>query len=332
MALAQGSRSQLAFGVQSASGSTPAFKNPATSFTKLPFTTHSLNLTKDRVAGTDINSHRMPTVDRHGNKVVGGDIVADLRHAEFDELIQSALMSDNDFATGYTSGDGTTVANAAIVGTTPTFLTIEDYAADIDQARLFTGCTVNTMAVSMAPNQMVTTTFGMVGRNMTISQTQVTDGNMTDSAGAAPFDAYSGDIKLGNKGSLGDALTIITALDFTLTNNFAPTLVIGEDTAEDLEFGTASLEGTVSCYFEDETMVNRFINETESALEVSVGDGSNTLTFRMPRIKINSADVGVDGPTSRIVNMSFTALRDDTDHSSDATDTNTMLYVTKSGV
>lgn len=322
MALSQGSRSQLAFGVQS------DFTTTATSFTNLPFTTHSLNLTKDRVAGTDINSHRMPTVDRHGNRTVSGDIVADLRHAEFDELIQAALMSDNDFATGYTAGDGTTVTNAAIVGTTPTFLTFEDYAADIDQARLFTGCTVNTMAVSMAPNQMVTATFGIVGRDMSISATQK---STTASAGAAPFDAYSGDIKLGNKGTLGSALTIITALDFTLTNNFAPTLVIGESTAGDMEFGTASLEGTVSCYFEDATMINRFLNETESALEVSVGDGSNTLTFRMPRIKINSADVGVDGPTSRIVNMSFTALRDDTSLSGSSTDTNTMFYVTKSG-
>ena len=322
MALSQGSRSQLAFGVQS------DFTTTATSFTNLPFTTHSLNLTKDRVAGTDINSHRMPTVDRHGNRTVSGDIVADLRHAEFDELIQAALMSDNDFATGYEAGDGTTVTNAAIIGTTPTFLTLEDYAADIDQARLFTGCTVNTMAVSMAPNQMVTTTFGIVGRDMSISQTQK---STSGSAGAAPFDSYSGDIKLGDKGNLGSALTIITALDFTLTNNFAPTLVIGESTAGDLEFGTASLEGTVSCYFEDATMINRFLNETESSLEVSVGDGSNTLTFRMPRIKINSADVGVDGPTSRIINMSFTALRDDTPASGSPVNRRTMLYVTKSG-
>jgi len=324
MAFAQGSRSRLGFKTETTFGTTPSGN-----FEPLPFSTHSLNLTKDRVAGTDINSHRMPTVDRHGNKSVAGDIVADLRHAEYDELIQAALMSDNDFATGFTAGDGsTTVTNAAILGTTPTFFSIEDYAADIDQARLFTGCTVNTMAVSMAPNQMVTATFGMVGKDMTIGQTEKT---LSAGAGNEPFDAYSGDIKLGNVGSLGSALTLITAMDFTLTNSFAPTLVIGEDTASDMEFGTAALEGTVSAYFEDETLINRFLNETESALEVSVGDGTNTLTFTLPRIKINSADVGVDGPTSRIVNMSFTALRDDSDLSASTTDTNTLIKVKKSG-
>lgn len=326
MAFAQGSRSRLGFITETTFGTTPSGN-----FEPLPFSTHSLNLTKDRVAGTDINSHRMPTVDRHGNKSVAGDIVADLRHAEYDELIQAALMSDNDFATGFTAGDGsTTVTNAAILGTTPTFFSIEDYAEDIDQSRLFTGMTVNTMAVSMAPNQMVTATFGMIGKDMTLPA-QTAEKTLNVGAGNEPFDSYSGDIKLGTKGTLGSALTLITAMDFTLTNGFAPTLVIGEDTASALEFGTAVLEGTVSAYFEDTTLINRFLNETESALEVSVGDGTNTLTFTLPRIKINSADVGVDGPTSRIVNMSFTALRDDSDLSSSTTDTNTLIKIAKSG-
>ena len=324
MAFAQGSRSSLSYIVESTFGTTPSGN-----FINLPFSTQSLNLTKDRVAGTDIQADRMPRVDRHGNRQAGGDIVADLRHDEYDVFMRAALMSNTTFDAGFLAGDdSTTVTNAAIVGTTPTFLSIEDYAADIDQARLFTGCTVNTMAVSMAPNQMVTTTFGIVGKDMSISATQKTQ---TASAGNEPFDAYSGDIKLGNKGSLGSALTLITAADFTITNNFAPTLVVGESTAPSLEFGTVSVEGTVSAYFEDATMINRFLNETESALEVSVGDGSNTLTFLFPRIKINSADVGVDGPTSRIVNMSFIALRDDSDLSSSSTDTNTILKIKKSG-
>ena len=126
-------------------------------------------------------------------------------------------------------------------------------------------------------------------------------------------------------------MTLITAVDFTITNNFAPTLVIGESTASALEFGMISVEGTVSAYFEDATLLNRFLNETESSLEVSVGDGSNTLTFLFPRIKVNSADVGVDGPTSRIVNMSFVALRDTSDLSSSSTDANTILKIKKSG-
>ena len=293
MAFAQGSRSSLSYKAETSFGTTPAG-----SFTNLPFSTHSLNLTKDRVAGNDIQSDRMPRVDRHGNKQVSGDIVVDLRDADYDDFLESAML--NTFAT-----------NVLKVGTTPQFFSIEDYAEDIDQARLFTGCSVSTMGISLAPNQMVTTTFGMVGKDMTIGATEKTQ---TAASGAAPFDAYSGNIGIGNVGGAAN-VAIVTALDFTLTNSFAPTFVIGDDSAPSLEYGRAEVEGTLTAYFEDATLINRFLNETETEIEVSVDDptGNNSYTFQFPKVKINSADVGVDGPTSRMISLSFVALYDSTE-------------------
>lgn len=195
MAFAQGSRSSLSYIVESTFGTTPAGN-----FTNLPFSTHSLNLTKDRVAGNDIQADRMPRVDRHGNRQVAGDIVVDLRDADYDAFLESAMLN-------------TWSTNVLKVGTTPKFFSIEDYAADIDQARVFTGMSVSTMGISLAPNQMVTTTFGMVGKDMTISGTEKTQ---DAASGAAPFDAYSGDISIGNVGA-GSAVAIVTGLDFTLS-------------------------------------------------------------------------------------------------------------------
>jgi hypothetical protein len=293
MAFAQGSRSSLSYIVESTFGTTPAGN-----FTNLPFTSQSLNLTKDRVAGNDIQQDRMPRVDRHGNRQVAGDIVVDLRDADYDAFLESAML--NAWST-----------NVLKVGTTPKFFSIEDYAADIDQARLFSGCAVSSMAISLAPNQMVATTFGMVGKDMTIGSTQKTQ---DAASGAAPFDAYSGDIAIGNVAS-SSAVAIVTGLDFTLTNSFAPTFVIGDASAPSLEYGQAVIEGTLTAYFEDLALINRFLNEVESELEVSVNDptAANAYTFLFPRIKINSADVGVDGPTSRMISMSFVSLYDDTE-------------------
>jgi len=293
MAFAQGSRSSLSFITEATFGTTPAGN-----FTNLPFSTHSLNLTKDRVAGTDIQADRMARVDRHGNRQVGGDIVVDLRDGDFDSFLESAML--NTWAT-----------NVLKVGTTPKFFSIEDYAADIDQSRVFSGMSVSTMAISLGPNQMVTTTFGMVGKDMTMSATEKTQ---DAASGAAPFDAYSGDISIGNVGG-ASAVAIVTALDFTLNNSYAPTFVIGDDSAPSLEYGRAEVEGTLTAYFEDASLINRFLNETETEIEVSVDDptGANAYTFTFPRVKINSADVGVDGPTSRMISMSFVALYDTTE-------------------
>ena len=293
MAFSQGSRSSLSFVTEATFGTTPAGN-----FANLPFSTHSLNLTKDILAGTDIQADRMSRVNRQGNRQVGGDIVVDLRDGDYDLLLESAML-------------GAFATNVLKVGVAPKFFSIEDFAADIDQARLFTGMSVSSMAISLAPNQMVTTTFGMVGKDMTISATEKTQ---DAASGAQPFDAYSGDISIGTVGS-PSAVAIVTALDFTLNNAYAPTFVIGDDSAPSLEYGRAEVEGTMTAYFEDAALINRFLNETETAIQVSVDDptGANAYTFDFPRVKINSADVGVDGPTSRMVNMSFVALFDSTE-------------------
>ena len=292
MAFSQGSRSSLSFVTEATFGTTPAG-----SFANLPFSTHSLNLTKDILSGTDIEADRMSRVNRQGNRQVGGDIVVDLRDGDYDLLLESAML-------------GAFATNVLKVGVAPKFFSIEDFAADIDQARLFTGMSVSSMAISLAPNQMVTTTFSMVGKDMTISATEKTQ---DAASGAQPFDAYSGDISIGTVGS-PSAVAIVTALDFTLNNAYAPTFVIGDDSAPSLEYGRAEVEGTLTAYFEDASLINRFLNETETAIRVSVDDptGANAYIFDFPKVKINSADVGVDGPTSRMITMSFVALYDST--------------------
>jgi len=292
MSFAQGSRSGLSYIVESTFGTTPAGN-----FTAIPYNTHSLNLTKDRVSGNEIQPDRMLRVDRHGNRQTGGDIAVDLRDGNFDPFLESALQN-------------TWSTNTLKVGSTPKFFSIEDAANDITQFRLFTGMSVSSMSVSIAPNQMVATTFSMIGKDMTISGT----GKTVDAATIAqPFDAYSGDVNIGNVGG-ATASAIVTSIDFSIDNAMAPTFVVGDDATPFLETGMATVEGTFTAYFENAALINRFINETETALNVSVDDptGGNAYTFTFPKIKINGADVPVDGQTSRIITLPFVALYDST--------------------
>lgn len=286
-----GSRSSLSYITEVTFGTTPVGN-----LTELPFNTHSLDLTKERVTGNQIRKDRLPVTDRHGNRQVGGDIVVDLANGEFDPFLESALL-------------GTFTSDVLDVGTTPKFFSIEDYAADIDQARLFSGCTVSTMAISLAPNQMVTTTFTMVGKDMAMSAVEKT---ITASTGEIPFDSYSGDILIGDSGGALSSIGIITQLDFTVNNGFTPSFVIGSDTMPCLPYGMSVVEGTLTAHYEDAALINRFLNETESALQVSVDDpsGSNAYTFFFPRIKINGSAVPVGGPEIRLIEIPFVALGD----------------------
>lgn len=297
MAFSQGSRAGLSYVAESVFGTTPG--TPA--LVQLPYTTQSLNLAKERVTGTDIQPDRMLRVDRHGNRSAAGDIVADLRKGDYDPFLESAFM--NTFST-----------NVLKIGSTIKSFSIEDAATDIAQFRLFTGMAVSSLAVSIRPNQMVTGTFSMVGKNMAISGTSV-DPTKTASSGNAPFDAYSGALSIGDAGGALSAAAIVTGIDFTINNALAPTFVVGSSTTPQLEFGMATVEGTITAYFEDAALINRFLNETETALQVIVDDptGSSDYTWLFPRVKINGADVPVDNPTSRIITLPFVALYDTTE-------------------
>ena len=291
MAFAQGSRSSLAYIAETTFGTTPTTPTLA----NLPINSHSLDLTKDRVEGNEIQADRMSRVDRHGNKQAGGSIEVDLRKGDYDELLESAFF--NSYAT-----------DVLKVGTTPKYFSMEDAANDVNQFRLFTGLAVSSVNFSIAPNQMVTSTFEMVGKGMTqAATTGSTGGAPTASSTNSPFDSYSGTISDGGAG-----ISIVTSIDFSLTNSLAPTFVVGADNAQSLEFGRAVVEGTMTVYYEDQTLINKFLNETESSIEVSIDDptGANPYTFLFPRVKYNGASVPLQNPQSRLITLPFVALYD----------------------
>jgi hypothetical protein len=289
MAFAQGSRTQLAYVAESTYGTTPA--SPA--MAAVPFNTHSIDLTKTRVQSAEITPDRMPRVDRHGQRTVSGEVVVEMRPADYDWLLEGALF-------------GAFASNVLNTGTTVKSFTIEDGALDITQYRAFTGCMVNTMQVSIAPNQMTTATFGIIGKNMTQS-TSPLDASLTAASGNEPFDSFSGTIEEG-----GSAIAYVNSIDFTLNNNLNPTFALGNVATPQMEFGMSSLEGTMTVFYQDAALITKFLNETESALSIVLDDRVAGLnyTLLMPRIKINGAAVPVANPASRLLTIPFVALRD----------------------
>lgn len=300
MPFSQGNRAGLSYVPEVTFGVTPG----TPSLVDINKTSFTLNLAKERVTGNDLQVDRMTRVDRHGNRSVAGDLVVDLRKAEYDPFLEAAFF--NTFS-----------SNVLKIGTAPKFFSMEDAATDISQFRLFTGISVSTLAISIKPNQMVTATFGLVGKDMTIAGTSL-DPVKTAASTNQPFDSYSGLMEIGNSGVAPTASAIITGIDFTISNELAPTYVIGSPSTPQLEYGMAMVEGTITAYFENAALITRFINEVQTGIRVSVDDptGFSDYTFFFPRVKINAADVPVDGPTSRIITMPFVALYDTVENTS----------------
>ena len=298
MAFAQGSRSRLTVAPEASFGVLPSSPD----FSVLPYRTHSLSLTKERVQGQDILGDRMAFIDRHGNRMVEGSIEVELRRGVYDLLLESAFFNT------FNSSDQITI------GTTPQYLAFEDAALDITQFRQFSGCLVNTATFNIAPNQMVQATFDIVGKNMTQAGTSL-DASPTAAAAFEPFDSYNGELLEGGVGTAND-LCIVSQLNLSISNDINPAYVIlcadNRDTAAQMQFGNATVEGTMTVYYEDAVLINKFLNETESELSITVDDptGTNGYTFYMPRVKYNGATVPVADRTSRFIEMPFVALKD----------------------
>lgn len=296
MAFAQGSRSRLSVAAESTFGVLPS----SPTWRELPLRSQSLDLTKERLQGADIRSNRMQNIDRHGHRTAAGNIECDLRRGDYDLLLESAFFNTFD------TNDHLTI------GTTPRYLAFEDAALDIDEFRQFSGCLVNSATFSIGINQMVQTTFDIVGRDMV--QAQATLGAPSVPMGFEPFDGYNGSLLEGGVGT-NDDLCILTALQFSISNDVTPAHVIlcegNTDRAAQMQFGMATIEGTATVYYEDDALIDKFLNETESVLSITVDDptGANGYTFYMPRIKYNGASVPLANPQSRLIELPFVALQ-----------------------
>jgi hypothetical protein len=291
MAFAQGSRTRLAFVPEVTFGTTPA----TPTLVALPIKTHSLDLTKDRLQGEDILGDRMPRVDRHGNRQARGSLEVDMRAGAFDPFLESAMF-------------GAFATNILKVGTVPRFLTLEDAALDIAQFRVFRGMAVSSASFRVAPNQMVQTTFEMVGKSMTQGTATIATA-VTPASVSAPFDSYNGALYDGGV-SAGNIIGTVSSMSFSIQNALAPTFVVGSAESPQLEFGRAVVEGEMVIYYEDSTLINKFLNETESSIRLIVGapGGGPTHTYDFPRVKYNGASAPLANPQSRMITIPFVSL------------------------
>lgn len=305
MAFSQGARTRLSYIPEVTFGTTPA-ATPV--YLQIPINTHSLELTKSRVQSAMITSDRMASIDRHGQRSVAGDLVVEMRPADYDWLLEGALFGA--FATDILN-----------TGTTVKSFSIQDAALDITQFRTFEGVMVNTMAMSLKPDQMTMATFGLVGQDMVQAAIPPTGSSYTAYSNNEPFDSFSGTITEG-----GSAIAYVNSIDFTLNNNLGQTQVLGSNVTPQMEFGMSALEGTMTVYYQDAALITKFLNETESSLSIVLDDrvAGKNYTLLMPRIKINGAAVPVANPQSRLLTIPFVALKDSA--------TGTQLRITRTTV
>lgn len=301
--MANGSRHSLYAVKEATYGQTP--NSPALELLRITGTT--LGLSKDSLQSEEIRSDRQIADFRLGSNQVAGDVNFELSYGTFDELLQAVLLS-TDWATD-TPQLGTDQIKA---GSQRASFTFVRHFADVQAADkpyyIYRGVELNSMQLTIAANSMITGTFSVIGQSQTTAQDLTALGTPTfpPASTTSPLDSFTGTLNEG-----GTSIAVVTEISLTLQNGIEPRFVVGDKNSIYPSVGRSNLTGQVTAYFEDSTLVDKFLNETESSIEFTLPDAAgNQLKYILPRIKYTGGQPDVSGEGPITLSMPFQALLD----------------------
>ena len=279
----------MAYVVESVFGTTPT----TPTFTPIRHTGTTIGLSKDAIESEELRQDRQIANYRHGNKSVAGDVNIELSYGTFDDLLEATLA-------------GTWATNVLIAGTTRRSYTVERHHTDIGKYLRSTRCSFNALSLSVAPNSMVTGSFSVIGKAFSVASTAISGSTYSAETTTAPFDSFTGSITEG-----GSSIAVVTSIDLSIDNGMEALYVVGSDETLLPSIGKSTVTGSITAYFEDATLIDKFIAETASSLSFVLTDqAGNSYTVDLPNIKYNSGNPEVGGPGAITVTLDFVALYD----------------------
>jgi hypothetical protein len=183
--------------------------------------------------------------------------------------------------------------------------TFEHFYSDVAQSEVFTGCKVNSLAVSLPPTGMATINIGLMGKDITTG---------TSAYFTTPTAATTSGVLASVNGiayAIGTRNYLLTGLNINYAGNLSMEAVVGSNTYPDIFEGRVVVTGDATAYFENGTLRDAFLNETEVAL-MFVFTTNNTknpefLSFVLPRVKFGGAGKD-DGEKGLIQTIPFQGL------------------------
>lgn len=281
---------------ESAYGTTPATPSMA----RLRHTGTTLGVTKTTHLSEELRPDRQIVDFRHGQKQVGGDVNFELSYGSFDAWFEAVLC-------------GTWNTNVLKAGTTRRSFSILRHFSDIADGadkpyHMATGCELNTLALTVPTDGIVTGTFGVVGKDI-IPATAAPAGSTLGTPNTnLVMDAFSGAVTEG-----GSALAIATEITLNLENGITPRFAIGSDEVAGLaSIGRSNLTGQLTAYFESAALLEKFLNPaTQSSLAFTLeDDAGNSYDFLIPKLKYNGGQPDTSGQAEITIALPFQALFD----------------------
>ena len=172
-------------------------------------------------------------------------------------------------------------------GHTDKSFSIEHWFADVAQSEAFTGCKINTVDIALPPTGMATIDCGVMGKDVTTGTAEYyTSPTALTATGIVA--AINGVLLVG-----GVQVAVCTGISLKIDGGYSGDPVVGANTVPGILPGMVKVGGQFTAYFENATLRDAFVNETEISLVVALTTSNDAaadfITFVLPRIKVGGA-------------------------------------------
>jgi len=216
--------------------------------------------------------------------------------SNFDVFLEAALQ-------------GTWATNVLTIpaSSTQRSFAIEEGYTDLAQYHTFNGCTIDSVTVDVSTDGLVTTKFSILGATESAFSATSIDSTPTAVAAKPKFYHVGGTFKEG-----GTAVGYLSAISWTLKNNLVAANVLGTAGVRSITSGKAEVTGKATALFEDATVYNKWKNNTDTSIEFTLTDGTNSHTYLFPKVKYVKGSMSSTGDGPVTVELEFNAIYDTT--------------------
>jgi len=200
-------------------------------------------------------------------------------------------------------------------GTTEHSYTVIRYHGGLaaDQYFTFLGQSINSFNLSAQAGAILTGSFDYIGKSATLTQTSAAAAAATAAGTTEVLNAVSNVGEVREAGSdVSDCL--VQGIDFTLTNNIRGLKALAVLGNCDIGVGKCDVTGTLTAYFKDDSLYDKYLAGTPTSISYKVEDASgNAYIFDFPQVEFESDGINAGGQDQDVVeSLGFRAYKDPT--------------------
>lgn len=177
----------------------------------------------------------------------------------------------------------------------------------------YVGMMVSQMSLELSAQQILSGSFSFMGKEGTLSGTSLDEPPVAPNSNPI-FNAVGNVASIREGGSAVATPNFVNSLSLTVNNNLRQKFAIGSDSSTGIGDGTFDVEGSVSTYFGNSALMDKFLGNTETSIDFLLTDSAgNSYIFDLPRVKFESGQVVAGAENQDVMaEMGFRALKHST--------------------